>query len=298
MAEKKYYWFKLPRNFFDKHYIKALRRKKHEDFPDVFGEMLVLFYVWMLAESIDHDGTLRYSETKPYSADTLSDVSGFSLHLVTLALPIFTELELVATESDGTLFLPKSIEMIGSESASAQRVREYRERQNSKQKKLETVENTESNDNVTKCNTDAQNSNTEKEIELEKEIDIITDSKESVCRTEVQRVVDEWNTLSDIGIKSISKMSSTSKRYKGLVARIKEYGSDTVIEAMEHIRNSDFLRGKNKNGWTVTFDWFILPNNFPKVLDGNYDNQQGPQQRTGDAKLDRLYNRVNEVDNW
>lgn len=194
--------------------------------------------------------------------------------------------------------MPKSIEMIGSESASAQRVREYRERKNSKEKKPETVENTESNDNVTKCNADVQNSNTEKEKELEIEKDIITDSKESVCRTEVQRVVDEWNSLSDIGIKGISKMSSTSKRYKGLVARIKEYGSDTVIEAMEHIRNSDFLRGKNKNGWTVTFDWFILPNNFPKVLDGNYDNQQGPQQRTGDAKLDRLYNRVNEVDNW
>lgn len=291
MAEKKYYWLKLPRNFFGKHYIKILRAKEN-------GELLVLFYMWMLTEAIDHEGRLRYSEDIPYDEEMLAEASGFALHIVTQALQQFTKLQLVITESDGTLFLPKSIEMIGSESASAQRVREYRERKNSKEKKPETVENTESNDNVTKCNADVQNGNTEKEIELEKEIDIITDSKESVCRTEVQRVVDEWNSLSDIGIKGISKMSSTSKRYKGLVARIKEYGSDTVIEAMEHIRNSDFLRGKNKNGWTVTFDWFILPNNFPKVLDGNYDNQQSQQQRTGDAKLDRLYNRVNEVDNW
>lgn len=110
--EKKYFWLKLPRNFFDKHYIKALRRKKHEDFPEVFGNMLVLFYVWMLAESIDHSGCLRYSESKPYDAETLSDVSDFPLHFVTLALPIFTELELVVTESDGTLFLPKSAKMI------------------------------------------------------------------------------------------------------------------------------------------------------------------------------------------
>lgn len=291
MAEKKYYWLKLPRNFFGKHYIKILRAKEN-------GELLVLFYMWMLTEAIDHEGRLRYSEDIPYDEEMLAEASGFALHIVTQSLQQFTKLQLVITESDGTLFMPKSIEMIGSESASAQRVREYRERKNSKEKKPETVENTESNDNVTKCNADVQNSNTEKEIELEIEKDIITDSKESVCRTEVQRVVDEWNSLSDIGIKGISKMSSTSKRYKGLVARIKEYGSDTVIEAMEHIRNSDFLRGKNKNGWTVTFDWFILPNNFPKVLDGNYDNQQGPQQRTGDAKLDRLYNRVNEVDNW
>lgn len=66
----------------------------------------------------------------------------------------------------------------------------------------------------------------------------------------------------------------------------------------ESIRDSDFLRGKNRNGWTITFDWFMLPNNFPKVLDGNYANPGGQKQRTGDAKLDRLYNRVSEVDDW
>lgn len=299
--EKKYFWFKLPRNFFDKHYIKALRRKKHEDFPEVFGNMLVLFYVWMLAESIDHSGCLRYSESKPYDAETLSDVSDFPLHFVTLALPIFTELELVVTESDGTLFLPKSAKMIGSESASAQRVREHRERKKAEHDNSETIEKpdkTVDSYNVTQSNEVKPESNIENKSIENKSIDIITDSKESVCRTEVQRVVDAWNSLGDIGIKGVSKMSSTSKRYKSLVARIKEYGSDKVIEAIESIRDSDFLRGKNRNGWTITFDWFMLPNNFPKVLDGNYANPGGQKQRTGDAKLDRLYNRVSEVDDW
>lgn len=55
MAEKKYYWLKLPRNFFGKHYIKILRAKEN-------GELLVLFYMWMLTEAIDHEGRLRYSE--------------------------------------------------------------------------------------------------------------------------------------------------------------------------------------------------------------------------------------------
>ncbi len=32
------------------------------------------------------------------------------------------------------------------------------------------------------------------------------------------------------------------------------------------------MKGKNKNGWVITFDWFVLPNNFPKVLEGNYDS--------------------------
>ena len=142
MAEKKYYWLKLPRNFFGKHYIKILRAKEN-------GELLVLFYMWMLTEAIDHEGRLRYSEDIPYDEEMLAEASGFALHIVTQALQQFTKLQLVITESDGTLFMPKSIEMIGSESASAQRVREYRERKNSKEKKPETVENTESNDNVT-----------------------------------------------------------------------------------------------------------------------------------------------------
>lgn len=31
MAEKKYFWLKMPRNFFEKHYIKILRAKDNGD---------------------------------------------------------------------------------------------------------------------------------------------------------------------------------------------------------------------------------------------------------------------------
>ena len=36
MAEKKYFWLKMPRNFFEKHYIKILRAKDN-------GDLLVMF---------------------------------------------------------------------------------------------------------------------------------------------------------------------------------------------------------------------------------------------------------------
>ena len=39
------------------------------------------------------------------------------------------------------------------------------------------------------------------------------------------------------------------------------------------INESDFLKGQNKRGWTVTFDWFIKPNNFIKVLEDTYKNK-------------------------
>lgn len=115
-----------------------------------------------------------------------------------------------------------------------------------------------------------------------KEIDTVTVPSEPVCCTDVQRVADEWNTLASYGINSISKINSGSKRQKNITARIKQYGIDTVIQAIDRIRNSDFLQGKNDRNWVCTFDWFILPNNFPKVLEGNYDNkgrrkQEAPQ---------------------
>lgn len=102
-----------------------------------------------------------------------------------------------------------------------------------------------------------------------------TVSKDTVRQTDVRHVIDAWNSLSDCGIKPIQKISSGSKRYSSLMARIREYGIDEVINAIEKIRHSKFLQGKSggRRQWIITFDWFVLPSNFPKVLEGNYDDE-------------------------
>lgn len=82
---------------------------------------------------------------------------------------------------------------------------------------------------------------------------------------------------------SVSKLTSGTKRAKCLNARIKEYGIDEVLAAIERIKNSDFLKGNNKSGWMITFDWFVLPNNFPKVHDGYYENST-PQPQNGGSQ--------------
>lgn len=104
-----------------------------------------------------------------------------------------------------------------------------------------------------------------------------TISNDIVCQTEtvrldVKSILDAWNSLSDYGIKPVSKISKSSKRYQSLCARIKEHGVENVLKAIENIKHSDFLQGKSKD-WIITFDWFVKPNNFPKVLEGNYDNR-------------------------
>lgn len=124
------------------------------------------------------------------------------------------------------------------------------------------------------------------DIDIDKNINNITVSKDTVCQTDnVRRVVEEWNKLSSLGIQSVSKLSKSSKRYKSLVARLKEYSIEDVLKAIDNIRNSDFLLGRNKKGWQITFDWFVLPNNFPKVLEGNYLNKQVEQPHNDSPQM-------------
>ena len=92
-------------------------------------------------------------------------------------------------------------------------------------------------------------------------------------------IIDAWNELSAFGIAKISKIIDGSTRMKQLKSRISQYGVDGITEAIERIKHSDFLQGKNNRGWLVTFDWFIKPSNFQKVYEGNYDNSNRSAQK-------------------
>ncbi|WP_244833393.1 helix-turn-helix domain-containing protein [Clostridium sp. BJN0001] len=100
-----------------------------------------------------------------------------------------------------------------------------------------------------------------------------TISKDIVSSTEVQRVIDAWNGLN---LTAIKKINSGTIRYKLLHARVKEYGIEDILKAIENIKKSSFLKGQNNRNWIITFDWFIKPNNFPKVLEGNYITKETP----------------------
>ena len=107
-----------------------------------------------------------------------------------------------------------------------------------------------------------------------------------------QPIVDAWNSLP---VQSIVSLKST--RLKLLEARIKEHGFDEVIHGITMIRNSKFLLGQNNNGWQITFDWFIKPNNFVKVLEGNYDDNKQGARVVPQGKNDTLagYQRMMEL---
>lgn len=66
----------------------------------------------------------------------------------------------------------------------------------------------------------------------------------------------------------------TEAREGAAMARVKDYGLDAVLEVIQRAAESNFLNGDNDRGFTASFDWIMRPNNFPKVMEGNYDNRK------------------------
>lgn len=68
--------------------------------------------------------------------------------------------------------------------------------------------------------------------------------------------------------------------------------------AVAMVKNSDFLLGK-KTDFQITFDWFVKPDNFTKVISGNYNNRlqtQPPPESSAMGSLGALYDMFVEED--
>ena len=92
-----------------------------------------------------------------------------------------------------------------------------------------------------------------------------------------------WNSKHDQSGSAMRRLTLMSDQRKSNVrARIREYGGDVrkVYKAIDKAMESNFMNGKNGKGWVASFDWMMCSSNFPKVLEGNYDNEQpaGSQQ--------------------
>lgn len=87
-----------------------------------------------------------------------------------------------------------------------------------------------------------------------------------------KEIIEKWNSL---GLGQIKKL--TSQRLTSTKARIGENSIEEFFKAIELIKESTFLQGQNPRGWVITYDWFVKPNNFLKVLEGNYTDKSIPK---------------------
>jgi hypothetical protein len=85
-------------------------------------------------------------------------------------------------------------------------------------------------------------------------------------------IIAKWNTFAqEHGLAKVDFIKPGTTRYQKLKARLKEkeFDFDAILKEIER---SDFLKGASSN-WRVTFDWIVCPNNYPKVLEGQYRNK-------------------------
>lgn len=267
MSEVK--WVRIMTDMFDNRKIKHIRK-----LPE--GNNIILIWVMLLslAGRCNASGMIFLAANIPYTNKMLSDELGFEESVICIALDALERFGMI-TRDENLLLLVNNWEeyqnIEGMDKIREQnRLRKQKQRERQRLLKGHVMSR------------DGHATDIDKEIEEDKEIENnIIVSKDTIRQTEsVRRCVEAWNSLSSYGIKTISRMSSSSQRYRRLVARLKEYGIDAVLEAIERIKCSKFLCGKSnsKQQWVITFDWFVLPNNFPKVLDGNYDDKNIPKE--------------------
>ena len=123
MANTKYYWLKLKKDFFKRHDIQII-----ESMPN--GKDYILFYLKLLCESVDHNGNLRFSERIPYNEQMLSTITNTNVDIVRSAIKIFTELHMMDIMDDGTYYMSEVNKMLGCETEWAEKKREYRKKEN------------------------------------------------------------------------------------------------------------------------------------------------------------------------
>ena len=71
-------------------------------------------------------------------------------------------------------------------------------------------------------------------------------------------------------IPRIRRIEGQRKRF--ILARLRKYSEEDLRLAVTKAASSDFMNGNSDRGWIANFDWIFSKSNFPKVLEGNYDN--------------------------
>ena len=122
MAGKRYYWLKLQVSFFQELIIKQLRT-----LPE--GDSIVLLYLKLLLKAINTEGIIYYQNILPSLHEEIALDTGEKPALVKLTISALCQYHAAVFLDDQSLQLLYLEDMVGSESASAARVRNHRANQ-------------------------------------------------------------------------------------------------------------------------------------------------------------------------
>lgn len=160
--DKKFYWFKMPDDFFSTDEIRLLEQEKND-------ASLIIFYLKLLCESVSKNGVLQVAPDKPYTDKQLSFITGKSIKFVKNSLAILQKVELIIIDKNGVIYFNKIEKYLGNETIWAEKKRNQRVAKKEGHCP-QNVQDIKENRNKIKENRDKDNRNVSFDIDKAKEM--------------------------------------------------------------------------------------------------------------------------------
>ena len=166
VKNKRYYWIQLTQDFFKSKEMKLLRKIAG-------GDTHTIIYLKMMLISLEDGGCIYYDGLADNLAEEIALMIDENVEDIKITLLFLESKGLLTRKNDRDYFLEQVPEMVGSETASARRVRKFRENQLALQ-----------------CNNDETNRNGD--IDIEKDID--TEIEKDIDENPVALIVEEYQS--------------------------------------------------------------------------------------------------------
>lgn len=168
LKNKRYFWIQLAQDFFKSKEMKLLRKIAG-------GDTHTIIYLKMMLISLEDGGHIYYDGLADNLAEEIALVIDENVEDIKITLIFLESKGLLTRKNDRDYFLEQVPEMVGSETATARRVRKFRE-----------------NKQVLHCNTDETkcNGDIDKEIDIEIEKDIDKNKN----KNPVELIVEEYQS--------------------------------------------------------------------------------------------------------
>ena len=169
MSEKKYYWLKLPFDFFKDRTLKKLMKLSG-------GATYILIYQKLLLLSLENEGKIFFENVEESFIEEMSLELDETIEDMQIALGFLHKNNLIEQLDEYTYYMTRVAEMIGSETDAARRKRKSRAKNlvtMSQSNVTKSQPNVTKSQEVTKCHIEIEK---EKEKEKDKNID-----KENNC---------------------------------------------------------------------------------------------------------------------
>ena len=246
---RRYYWLQLKDDFFNSKEMKLMRK-----LPG--GEEITIIYLKMMLVSLSEQGKLYFEGLAEDLAEELSLIIDEDPEAIRLTLMFLTKKKLLTTSDNYQFNLEQVPEMIGSETASARRVRKHRENQKALQ----------CNPDVTKCNGD-----------IDIDIDIDIDKEQNPQSDVYEKIIKYLNEKTGSHFKSTSK--STQRLING---RLSENYTIEDFKYVIDVKTNEW-KDNTKMSKYLTPDTLFNASKFEK-----YRNQQMPKQQNLQKQDERL----------